>query len=637
MDAKYLIFLLLVLVSCSKTGILEITTTPQEAIVIIDDITIGKTPVSIDSLNEGGHTLIIKLSGYEDVTESIIYNNKKNYNYNYDLKDIEGTININSTPSNATVFLDGNKRGDTPLTLNNISKGKHYIRIIKGIEFFLLDVIDNTDEEILNYDAKLKKKPYFIIKEEGYRDSQLHKIVNYKYRCKEKNTEIQIYIKYFDTGSGTWTEMSNDRTILTNDLISVIIGSEYGGNKYSYYHYNDFGKLDFLAHGLNSIGETIDIYNYDRNNLIKSRHYISLNFRNIADMSLKELESELNSYEIYYSSDYKEEMINNLHRKIITTTYGRTTDYVIEETIFKKDRKIERSYYLANIDDMKYDSENVQYKTCESCFWVENIYNAYDMLIATNSTRTGGGPNYNEIFEYDLYGRLIREIYTDLWTGEYIHKTIYKYDDNDNRIKMSSDGIEDYYKDERNYYYDYIDLQDSVSSSLAPAITQILCSNWLTWDKNYYFYHPLKAFDGDPLTAWIEGNKDSGIGGYITLELDKEITCDRIEVSPGFFDKRWWMDNNRVKELEVVFGNEKRTMQFNDIMEPQSDKFKEPVKFRKISFYIKDVYRAAKSNDTAISEIAFYFKGKKVELDLTQVKGYLEQKTQDEVMQDIGT
>ncbi|MBN1294536.1 MAG: hypothetical protein JXB48_22045, partial [Candidatus Latescibacteria bacterium] len=135
----------------------------------------------------------------------------------------------------------------------------------------------------------------------------------------------------------------------------------------------------------------------------------------------------------------------------------------------------------------------------------------------------------------------------------------------------------------------------------------------------------------DPLTGWIEGSKGPGIGDYITLELDKEITCDKIEVSPGFFDKRWWKDNNRIKELEVAFDDEKHIMRFNDIMKPQSGKFKEPVKFKKITFYVKDVYRAKKSNDTAISEIVFYYKGKEIELDLSQVKGYLEKKTKAEV------
>ncbi|MBN1412902.1 MAG: hypothetical protein JW969_18825 [Spirochaetales bacterium] len=202
-------------------------------------------------------------------------------------------------------------------------------------------------------------------------------------------------------------------------------------------------------------------------------------------------------------------------------------------------------------------------------------------------------------------------------------------------MMILNDATTDFYRIRNTW--DPIDTDSSTTTQPTPApsydaaITSVSSSNWLTWDKDWYSYHAIRAFDGDPLTGWIEGSKGSGIGDYITLELDREITCDKIEVSPGLFDKRWWKDNNRIKELEVAFDNEKHIMRFNDIMKPQSGKFKEPVKFRKITFYVKVVYRAKKSNDTAISEIMFYYKGKEIELDLSKVKGYLEKKTKAEV------
>jgi hypothetical protein len=43
------------------------------------------------------------------------------------------------------------------------------------------------------------------------------------------------------------------------------------------------------------------------------------------------------------------------------------------------------------------------------------------------------------------------------------------------------------------------------------------------------------------------------------------------------------------------------------------------------------VYKAKSSDNTAISEIAFFYKGKKLELDLKLVAKFLEKKTKKQV------
>ena len=53
-------------------------------------------------------------------------------------------------------------------------------------------------------------------------------------------------------------------------------------------------------------------------------------------------------------------------------------------------------------------------------------------------------------------------------------------------------------------------------------------------------------------------------------------------------------------------------------MEPQKIEIPEPVTFKRIEFIIKEVY-AGKDNDTAISEIIFFNRGERIELDFKNI------------------
>jgi hypothetical protein len=147
-----------------------------------------------------------------------------------------------------------------------------------------------------------------------------------------------------------------------------------------------------------------------------------------------------------------------------------------------------------------------------------------------------------------------------------------------------------------------------------PSIT---ASSYIDWKNTYT---PSKAFDCDLKTCWLEAAKDAGIGESITLKLDKDITVDKITIAPGYFDPKWWKSNNRIKKLKVKYGDEYKIIQFADKMEKQSLNLGEEIRFKEISFEIKDVYSSGKDNDTGISEIEFYYKGEKVEIDISGIK-----------------
>lgn len=107
------------------------------------------------------------------------------------------------------------------------------------------------------------------------------------------------------------------------------------------------------------------------------------------------------------------------------------------------------------------------------------------------------------------------------------------------------------------------------------------------------------------------------------------MTIDAIVVMPGYFDSRSYKNYNRIKALRIVTENKKFTLKFKDQMKPQKAKFPAPISFTDIKFYIKEVYSGSNDN-TAISEIKFFYKDKEIKRDLFNVDKYLTQITEEE-------
>jgi hypothetical protein len=125
-------------------------------------------------------------------------------------------------------------------------------------------------------------------------------------------------------------------------------------------------------------------------------------------------------------------------------------------------------------------------------------------------------------------------------------------------------------------------------------------------------YHPASMFDGKLDTAWLEKKEGSGIGEWVRLALDKEITIDEISFAPGYFDPKWYGANNRLKELRVIANGKKYDVTFKDEMKVQSCKLENPISFKEIQFTILDVYKSKKDDDAAISEMQFFCKSKEI-------------------------
>ncbi|MBN1523029.1 MAG: hypothetical protein JW904_00990 [Spirochaetales bacterium] len=129
--------------------------------------------------------------------------------------------------------------------------------------------------------------------------------------------------------------------------------------------------------------------------------------------------------------------------------------------------------------------------------------------------------------------------------------------------------------------------------------------------ENIFHYHPIMAYDSDPLTFWAESSKGPGFGDWIDIHFANEIEVDAIVIAPGCFDPEKYSNYNRVKRLKVSFSDNSPPVEveFDDGMTTKSFSFSMR-KIRSCSFTILDVYSGGDANITCIAEIGFLSNGR---------------------------
>ena len=111
-------------------GFLEIESTPEGASVYIDNTYIGQTPLK-KGLEAGAYTVKIISSGYQTFARHIAIEKDNTAVIRAMLSKDYGALHIISTPSNATVYIDGKRQGkQTPFELK-VSQGKYFVRVEK--------------------------------------------------------------------------------------------------------------------------------------------------------------------------------------------------------------------------------------------------------------------------------------------------------------------------------------------------------------------------------------------------------------------------------------------------------------------------------------------------------------------------
>ncbi|MBN2733357.1 MAG: PEGA domain-containing protein [Methanomicrobiaceae archaeon] len=116
------------------TGSIYVTSSPSNAMVYIDGTYVGNTPQQSSGYSAGYHNVEVRKSGYQNWASSASVTAGATANVYASLVAVEsyGTISVRSTPSGASVYLDGNYQGQTPTTVSGVVKGAHTIELNKA-------------------------------------------------------------------------------------------------------------------------------------------------------------------------------------------------------------------------------------------------------------------------------------------------------------------------------------------------------------------------------------------------------------------------------------------------------------------------------------------------------------------------
>lgn len=131
-------------------GTVSFNSNPSGAAIWLDGSWVNRNTPLKTTLPEGYHYVRFYKSGYQTFETQFYLNAGGYHEINANLTPIApqyGKLTINSQPSNSTVYLDGQMKGNSPITLNNITPGNHKIEIKQtGYETFTQQIQINSGE-----------------------------------------------------------------------------------------------------------------------------------------------------------------------------------------------------------------------------------------------------------------------------------------------------------------------------------------------------------------------------------------------------------------------------------------------------------------------------------------------------------
>jgi hypothetical protein len=117
-----------------RLGNIKVESDPPGASIILDETTVkGKTNTIVTDILEGPHSVTLRLPKYYDCVLPVAVEEMVTVPVHCNLEEIPttGTINANSTPPGADVYLDQISLGVSNLKIRKIEPGRHTLSFIK--------------------------------------------------------------------------------------------------------------------------------------------------------------------------------------------------------------------------------------------------------------------------------------------------------------------------------------------------------------------------------------------------------------------------------------------------------------------------------------------------------------------------
>ena len=110
---------------------LSVNSTPDGATVFVDGKEKGVTPLHLENIEKGLHTVKLTKNCFSVAEKKVDITASEKTKVDVRLESVCGSLSVNSTPDGATVFVDGKEKGVTPLRLDNVMKGNISVKLTK--------------------------------------------------------------------------------------------------------------------------------------------------------------------------------------------------------------------------------------------------------------------------------------------------------------------------------------------------------------------------------------------------------------------------------------------------------------------------------------------------------------------------
>ena len=141
----------------SLCGSLVVKSSPTGATVFVDGKEKGVTPLYLENIKKGLHTVKVTKDCFSVVEKKVDTTASRKKNIDVHLKSLCGSLVVKSSPTGATVFVDGKEKGVTPLRLDNIREGNLSVKLIKKGFETENKIITVKPSEKSNFSVKLRQ------------------------------------------------------------------------------------------------------------------------------------------------------------------------------------------------------------------------------------------------------------------------------------------------------------------------------------------------------------------------------------------------------------------------------------------------------------------------------------------------
>ncbi len=129
------------IVSATLTPLAFITihTTPTDCRIAVDDSIVGRAPIDSLDIPPGFHKLTVSREGYVAFDTTRFFNTGRHHELEITIRP-EAILSLQTTPSGATVLIDGKERGKTPLEIRGLPGG------VVNLQLSLQQYVDHSEQ-----------------------------------------------------------------------------------------------------------------------------------------------------------------------------------------------------------------------------------------------------------------------------------------------------------------------------------------------------------------------------------------------------------------------------------------------------------------------------------------------------------